>query len=102
MTESAGNAYAFYFNAYSTSSNVLNWNTDTGATSHMTPHWHWIQNYTPYRVHIILHVPALENNLLAVLYLTRQKSFEVHITWHSVEIELFYLQPQLIITMLVI
>ena len=117
VTESAGNAHAFYFNAHSTSSNVVNWNTDTGATSHMTPQWHWIQNYTPYRVPIrladnrviysegvgtivfrptidgqisrdveltrILHVPALENNLLAVLYLTRQKSFEVHITFDT-------------------
>jgi gag-polypeptide of LTR copia-type/Integrase core domain/GAG-pre-integrase domain len=117
VTESAGNASAFYFNAHSTSSNVVNWNTDTGATSHMTPHRHWIRNYTPYRVPIrladnrviysegvgtiifrptidgqntrdveltrILHVPALENNLLAVLYLTRQKNFEVHITFDT-------------------
>ena len=52
VTESAGNARAFYFNAHSTSSNVFNWNTDTGATSHMTPHRHWIRNYTPYRVPI--------------------------------------------------
>ena len=22
------------------------WNADTGATSHMTPHRHWLQNYT--------------------------------------------------------
>jgi len=21
------------------------WNADTGASTHMTPHWHWIQNY---------------------------------------------------------
>jgi hypothetical protein len=25
----------------------FDWNADTGATSHMTPHRHWIQNYTP-------------------------------------------------------
>ena len=54
VTESAGNASAFYFNAHSTSSNIVKWNTDTGATSHMTPHWHWIRNYTPYRVPIHL------------------------------------------------
>ena len=117
VTESAGNAHALCSNIHSTSSNVVNWNTDTGATSHMTPHRHWIRNYTPYRVPIrladnrviysegvgtivfrpiidghisrdveltrILHVPALENNLLAVLYLTRQKSFEVHITFDT-------------------
>ena len=118
VTESAGNARALYFNANSTSSNVSNWNTDTGATSHMTPHRHWIRNYIPYRVPIrladntviysegvgtivfrpvingqqsrdveltrILHVPALENNLLAVLYLTRQKGFEVHINFDTI------------------
>ncbi|KAF8224408.1 hypothetical protein L208DRAFT_1060296, partial [Tricholoma matsutake] len=27
------------------------WNTDSGATSHMTPHKHWIRNYKP------LHIP---------------------------------------------
>ncbi|KAF8227133.1 hypothetical protein L208DRAFT_1298312 [Tricholoma matsutake] len=36
------------------SSNVINWNTDTGATSHMMPHKHWIRNYKPYRVPIKL------------------------------------------------
>jgi hypothetical protein len=25
----------------------FDWNADTGATSHMTPHRHWIRNYTP-------------------------------------------------------
>jgi hypothetical protein len=25
----------------------FDWNADTGATSHMTPHHHWIRNYTP-------------------------------------------------------
>jgi hypothetical protein len=24
----------------------FDWNADTGATSHMTPHHHWVQNYT--------------------------------------------------------
>ena len=25
----------------------IDWNADTGATSHMTPHCHWLRNYTP-------------------------------------------------------
>jgi hypothetical protein len=25
----------------------FDWNADTGATSHITPHRHWVQNYTP-------------------------------------------------------
>jgi hypothetical protein len=25
----------------------FDWNADTGATSHMTPHCYWVQNYTP-------------------------------------------------------
>jgi len=54
VTESAGDASAFYFNAHSTSSNIVKWNTDTEAPSHMTPHRHWIRNYTPYRVPICL------------------------------------------------
>ena len=84
----------------------------------MTPHWHWIRNYTPYRVPIhfadnrviysegvgtivfrplvnkkdsrdveltqILHVPALQNNLLPVLYLMRQKQFDIHISFNTI------------------
>ena len=114
VTENAGNASAFSHDACSTSSNNDKWNTDTGATSHMTPHERWIRNYTPYRVPIrladnriiyskgvgsvvfrpvingkqsrdveftrVLHVPALQNNLLAVLYLTKHKEFDVHIS----------------------
>jgi transposase InsO family protein len=91
----------------------VDWNADTGATSHMTPHRHWLRNYSPKRVPIkladntvvysagvgsvvfhptlegkrgravefsnVLHVPQLRNNLLAVLYLTRRSSFDVHI-----------------------
>ena len=118
VTEFAGKASAVSeHEANSTSSNVFDWNTDTGATSHMTPHINWIRNYTPYRVPIkladnriiysagvgtvvfrpiinghrsrdvelsrVLHIPALRNNLLAVLYLTRFKNFTVHITSHS-------------------
>jgi len=89
------------------------WNADTGATSHMTLHHHWLCNYSPKCVPIkladntvvysagirsvlfhptleekrgrvvefsnILHVPQLQNNLLAVLYLTCQSSIDVHI-----------------------
>ena len=37
----------------------LDWNTDSGATSHMTPHRHWMHNYTP------LHLPIrLANDLI--------------------------------------
>ena len=25
----------------------VHWNADTGATAHMTPHRHWVHNYTP-------------------------------------------------------
>jgi hypothetical protein len=89
------------------------WNVDIGATSHMTPHHHWLRNYAPRRVPIKLadnnivysagvrtvvfspvvdgktvraveftrvsHVPDLRNNLLSVLYLTRNIGFTVHI-----------------------
>jgi transposase InsO family protein len=120
VTEFAGKASAVSENeANSTSPNIHHWNTDTGATSHMTPHRKWIRNYTPYKVPIrladsriiysegvgtvvfrpiingqisrdvelsrVLHVPALQNNLLAVLYLTRFKGFTVHISSHSIE-----------------
>ena len=120
VTEFAGQASAVSeHEANSTSSNIFHWNTDTGATSIMTPHKHWIRNYTHYRVPIkladdtiiysagvgsvvfrpiihghvsrdvefsrVLHVPALRNNLLAVLYLTRFKGFDVHISSHSME-----------------
>ena len=30
------------------------WNADSGATSHMTPHKHWIRNYKPLYIPIIL------------------------------------------------
>ena len=120
VTEFAGKASAVSeFEANSTSSNIFHWNTDTGATSTMTPHRHWIRNYTYYRVPIkladerviysegvgtvvfrpiingricrdvefsrVLHVPALRNNLLAVLYLTRFKGFTVQINSQSMD-----------------
>jgi transposase InsO family protein len=81
--------------------------------SHMTPHRHWLRNYAPRCVPImladnnivysagvgtvvfspvvdgktvrvveftrVLHVPDLRNNLLSVLYLTRNIGFTVHI-----------------------
>ena len=54
-TEFAGKASAVSeHEVNSTSSNVFDWNTDTGATSHMTHHRSWIRNYTPYRVPIKL------------------------------------------------
>ena len=55
VVESAGSASAFSFNGLSyNSSDALYWNTDTGATSHMTPHKSWIRNYKPYRVPVKL------------------------------------------------
>ena len=60
ITECAGTAPTFetsYLMQKLASS--FNWNTDSGATSHMTPHRHWMHNYTP------LHVPiCLENDLI--------------------------------------
>jgi len=32
----------------------VDWNADTGATSHMTPHRHWLCNYVPKHVPIKL------------------------------------------------
>jgi len=32
----------------------VDWNADTGATSHMTSHRHWLRNYVPKRVPIKL------------------------------------------------
>ena len=32
----------------------VNWNADTGAMSHMTPHRHWLHNYVPKRIPIKL------------------------------------------------
>ena len=112
-TECAGNASARSSSTSPTSSS-LQWLADTGATSHMTPHRHWVRNYTPLRVPIkladnsvvysagvgtvvfnplvggkearpvefsrVLHVPALHNNLLSCLYLTKHKDFEILIT----------------------
>ena len=52
-TEFAGNA-----SAPSTSPSPIppnfDWLADTGATSHMTPHRHWVRNYSPLRIPINL------------------------------------------------
>ena len=112
--ENAGCASAFSLDQLKSNfADIIQWNTDTGITSHMTPHKSWIQNYTPYRVPVrladnrvvysegvgsvlftpivngevardvefgrVLHVPALNNNLLSVLYLTKHRGFHVHI-----------------------
>src|SRR3954469_22303255 len=57
--ETAGNANLHSFDPFDPLSHLqLNadyaWNADTGATSHMTPHRHWIRNYQPFRVPIKL------------------------------------------------
>ncbi len=54
--ESAGNASISSFSSSSSSSpyTVTDWNTDTGATAHMTPHRHWFVSYTPFRVPVRL------------------------------------------------
>ena len=38
----------------------VDWNADTGATSHMTPHRHWLRNYVPRRIPIKL----ADNNIV--------------------------------------
>ena len=123
VVENAGCASAFSFNQLRDNfSDIVQWNTDTGATSHMTPHKSWIRNYTPYRVPVrladnrvvysegvgsvlfspiikgqvvrdveftrVLHVPALNNNLLSVLYLTKHRGFHVHINRDLMEFSL--------------
>ncbi len=112
ITEFAGNASALSTSSSPTPLN-LDWLADTGATSHMTPHRHWVRNYSPLRIPIrladssivyssgvgtvvfnpviggkalqpveftrVLHVPMLQNNLFACLYLTKHKNFEIRI-----------------------
>ena len=53
VTEFAGNASALSTSSSPTSLNT-NWLADTGATSHMTPHRHWVWNYSPLRMPIRL------------------------------------------------
>ena len=47
VTEFAGNASALSTFSSLTPPNS-NWLADTGATSHMTPHRHWVRNYSPF------------------------------------------------------
>jgi transposase InsO family protein len=55
VEESAGNASARTISSPPLQNDAnFDWNTDSGATSHMTPHIHWIRNYKPYRVPIRL------------------------------------------------
>ena len=59
MVEHAGNA-SFHSRDPSDPLSALqldteaNWNTDMGATSHMTLHRHWLRNYTPKHIPIQL------------------------------------------------
>jgi hypothetical protein len=56
-TECAGHAVAHSTSAYSDWSKTrasTDWNTDTGASSHMTPHRHWFRSYSPHVVPIRL------------------------------------------------
>lgn len=49
MSTSVLHADAFSESATASSEASAHWNTDTGATSHMTPHRHWFTSYTPLR-----------------------------------------------------
>jgi len=40
--------------AFPCQSSYTSWNADSGASSHMTPHRHWMRNYKPYKVPIQL------------------------------------------------
>ena len=110
--EFAGNAsLALSDSPFAQSSLSLCWCADTGATSHMTPHRDWFEEYEPHTVavrvadgtvvqssgigsvrfrpliggsparvvvfHRVLHVPALQNNLLSVLYLSSKQGFRI-------------------------
>ena len=58
VAQAASNACTFNTGP-SLSDASSDWNTDTGATSHMTPHRHWFYTYTPHRIPI-----KLANNLI--------------------------------------
>jgi hypothetical protein len=53
VAEFAGNASALSTSSSPTPPN-LDWLADTGATSYMTPHCHWVRNYSPLRIPIRL------------------------------------------------
>ncbi|MGH7240077.1 MAG: hypothetical protein ACREHG_08435, partial [Candidatus Saccharimonadales bacterium] len=53
----AGNASALSsaeYSAWLATSTSSDWNTDTGASSHMTPHCHWFSSYIPHVVPVRL------------------------------------------------
>ena len=55
VVESAGNASSCHISSSPLQIDAnFDWNADSGATSHMTPHSHWIRNYTPFRTPIRL------------------------------------------------
>ena len=55
VVESAGNASSCHMSSSPLQIDAnFDWNADSGATSHMTPHSHWIRNYTPFRTPIRL------------------------------------------------
>src|SRR6266566_685580 len=47
--EKAGNASTIQHAFGTSADNRFDWNTDSGATSHMTPHRHWFKTYTKMR-----------------------------------------------------
>ena len=60
VVETAGNASSNHISSFPLQIDAnFDWNADSGATSHMTPHSHWIHNYTPFRTPI-----HLANNLI--------------------------------------
>jgi transposase InsO family protein len=55
VAESAGNASDNHISSFPLQIDAnFDWNADSGATSHMTPHAHWMRNYTPFRTPIRL------------------------------------------------
>ena len=55
VVETAGNASSCHISSSPLQIDAnFDWNADSGATSHMTPHSHWIRNYTPFRTPIRL------------------------------------------------
>ena len=55
VVESAGNASCNHISSLPLQIDAnFNWNAGSGATSHMTPHSHWIRNYKPFRTPIRL------------------------------------------------
>jgi hypothetical protein len=121
--EFAGNASALSSQVNTRAS--TDWNPDTGASSHMTPHRHWFRSYSPHVIpvrladntiiysaglgsvefkpegldpvifHDVFHVPALGSNLLSLFHLTRVKGYKIGIENDQV---LFYRDNKLMFT----